>query len=228
MPDLQAPAGRAAVLLDVRARNLTLELLLKAGCRNEPQLGRADGGHRVARIASLDSSRETRDHDRLEIEHVGLQRDVHSALRRGHANLPSSEPDVPHHEPGLAFGAREGELTLIAAHGVNGGADNRDVGSGDRFAGRRVRDPAGDLALLRPRARRSNGHEQRERDKQRALYHGSSLPSAQGYQLCRTKIRRPLCCARFRRSARREKNRLGRHWCLCSCRRVAESARRIT
>src|SRR5213082_1131903 len=149
--------------------------LLEAGGRNESQFGRADSRHRVPRVAPLDSGRKTRDHDGFEIEHVGLERDLHSRLRCRHGNLPAPEPDVSHQQRRVALGTGQGELPLIAGQGADCRPLDRYVGSPHRLAARRVCNPTGYLALLRPRAWRSDGRRKRERNQHDALYHGSSL-----------------------------------------------------
>ena len=157
--DLRATARGPRVLADDRSGNPPRQRPVHGRRRNTRNLLPGDIRGRDRRVAPLHARRLARDHHRLEVEHIGLERHVGRVLTPRDRDLAPLKRDAAEHQRRGARRRRNRVATVGVGDGRERGAGHGDVDAGDRLAVRGRGHAAADLALLAGCAGRAQRHE---------------------------------------------------------------------
>ena len=162
--DLRAAARRARVLADDGARHPPGKSTVERGRGYAGHFFPDDVRRRDRSVAPLDARGLPGDDDRLEVEDVGLERRVGRVLIGRDPDLAPLERDAPEHQRHGTGGCGNRIPAFGVRHRAERGAGDGHVDAGDRLVGRRRRDAAGDLALLRRYGGRTDERRQGQRE----------------------------------------------------------------
>ena len=145
--ELRATTRRPRVGRHRRAGDLRLQRILERWCRRAVEIFACDDGDVVRRVGAGDARHGARDHLRLELQHVALERRAHLCLLRGERDVLLSIADAPDTNRLRTGGHGDGKSAVLARVRADGRADDRDRGGNDGLSRAGLGDHAGDTSL---------------------------------------------------------------------------------